>query len=162
MSILTWTQENANQSFNEEDTLWASSVDGEPAKEVYLSFINLFGSQGIFRPEDIESATLTLNATDVEKAGEIKAYLVKGATFDTATWADKIEYESDPFASADVEENGICTWDVTPLIKKAVEICTEGCPYSIALVAEDNASAGFASSEASEDSRATLVYVTGE
>ena len=119
--------------------------DGQPTKEVYLSFINLFGSQGIYRPEDIESATLTLNATDVEKAGEIKAYLVKGATFDTATWADKIEYESDPFASADVEENGICTWDVTPLIKKAVEICTEGCPYSIALVAEDSASVGFAS-----------------
>lgn len=152
----------ANQSFSENDTLWAASEGGEPTKEVYLSFVNLFGSQGIYRPEDIESATLTLDTAEIEDAGEIKAYLVHGATFDTATWNDKPEYESDVSASVEVDREGSCTIDVTPLIKKAVEICTEGCPYSIALVAENDASVGFVSSEASAESSASLVYVTGE
>ena len=69
---------NANDSFSESDTLWAASEDGQPAKEVYLSFVNLFGSENIFKPEQIQSATLTLNVSNVETAGEIKAGTLLG------------------------------------------------------------------------------------
>jgi len=150
----------ADQNFSNNETLWATSEDGESVQEVYLSFVNLFGSQGIFKPEQIQSATLTLEAVRAEKAGEIRAYLVHGATLDTATWNDKPEYIGDVFASVKVDKEGSYTIDVTPLIKKAVEICAEGCPYSIALVAEDGASVGFASSRASSGSRPVLEYVS--
>jgi len=141
-----------DQSFSDNETLWASSEDGKSVQEVYLSFVNLFGSQGIFKPEQIQSATLALDAVQVKEPGEIRAYLVHGATFDTATWNDKPQYNGDVSASVEISKEGSFTIDVTPLIKKAVEICTEGCPYSIALVAEDGASVGFASSRASSGS----------
>ncbi|HOV52095.1 MAG: hypothetical protein A4E44_00880 [Methanosaeta sp. PtaB.Bin018] len=149
-----------DQSFSDNDTLWAASEDGKSFQEVYLSFVNLFGSQGIFKPEQIQSATLALDAVQVKEPGEIRAYLVHGATFDTATWNDKPEYNPDVSASVEISKEGSYTIDVTPLIKKAVEICTEGCPYSIALVAEDGASVGFASSRASSGSRPVLEYVS--
>ena len=66
------------------------------------------------------------------------------------TWNDKSDYDSKVSSSpVDVDKEGSYTLDVTPIIKKAVETCTEGCPYSIVLVAEDGASVGFTSSEAS-------------
>jgi hypothetical protein len=51
---------------------------------------------------------------------------------------------------------------VTSIIKKAVETCTEGCPYTIVLVAEGDASVEFTSSEASKENKPTLEYVTEE
>jgi hypothetical protein len=63
---------NPSQSFSDSDTLWAASEGGKPVKEVYLSFVNLFGSQGISKPEQIKSAKLTLKATDVKAPGEIQ------------------------------------------------------------------------------------------
>ena len=51
---------------------------------------------------------------------------------------------------------------MTSIIQKAVETCTEGCPYSIILVAEDDASVGFTSSEASDENKPILEYVTEE
>jgi len=148
-----------DQSFSDNETLWASSEDGKSVQEVYLSFVNLFGSQGIFKPEQIQSATLALDAVQVKEPGEIRAYLVHGATFDTATWNDKpIQWRR--LCVCGDQQRGQLTIDVTPLIKKAVEICTEGCPYSIALVAEDGASVGFASSRASSGSRPVLEYVS--
>ncbi len=149
---------NSNESFSESDTLWAASEDGQPAKEVYLSFVNLFGSQNIFKPEQIQSATLTLDVSKVETAGEIKAYFVHGATLGTATWNDKPEYNSNVSASVEVEKEGSYTIDVTPLIQKAVEVCTEGCPYSIVLVAQDGASVGFTSAKASAEKKPVLEY----
>jgi hypothetical protein len=47
--------------------------------------------------------------------------------------------------------------DVTPLIKMAVKTCTEGCPYSIVLIADGNTSIGF-SKEAQQ--KPTLEYTT--
>ena len=44
------------------------------------------------------------------------------------------------------------------MIKKAVEVCTEGCPYSIVLVAQDGASVGFTSAEASAEKKPVLEY----
>ena len=150
---------NANQSFSDSDTLWAASADEKPIKEVYLSFRNDFGTTNVFKSEAIKSATLNLTAIQIENPGEIKAYLVEGATLEI-TWLTKPEYDSSVSAALNVEENGSYTLDVTPLIKKAVETCIEDCPYSIVLVAEDGASVGFASSEASEKNKPSLKYIT--
>ena len=154
---------NDNQSYGESDLLWVTSDNGTPVNETYLSFVNLFGSQGIFNSSQIESATLTLDAARVEETGKVTAYFFHGATLATVNWSDKGEYDSNVTAvSADIEKEGSYELDVTPIIKKAVETCTEGCPYSIVLVAEDGAFVGFTSSEASSENKPTLVYVTEE
>jgi hypothetical protein len=136
--------ENANQSFSEDNLLWATSVEGNPAKEVYISFINTFGASGIFNPEKVDSATLKLLAAKLD-----------------ATWNDKPIYNTSDSVSLNIDKEGEYILDITPLIKKAVETCTEGCPYSIALVAEDNASIGFASKE-SQEGKPVLEYTTPE
>ncbi|HNX09249.1 MAG TPA: DNRLRE domain-containing protein [Methanothrix sp.] len=148
MDVKTYVDaDNANQSFSDSDLLWAASTGGQPGKEVYLSIINLFGSQGIFKPEKISSATLTLDAAQVDKPGKIKAYFLHGATLDTTSWLDKDDYDEEVSSEpVEVEDTGSITIDVTPIIQKAVEVCTEGCPYSIVLVAEDDASIAFDSS----------------
>jgi hypothetical protein len=154
---------NANQSYEDSDLLWATSENGTPVNETYLSFVNLFGSQGIFKPEQIKSATLTLDAANVEEAGEVTAYFFHGATFDNVNWNDKAEYDSNVTSdSVEVEKDGSVILDVTSIIQKAVETCTEGCPYSIILVAEDDASVGFTSSRASDENKPILEYVTEE
>lgn len=158
MDVSTYVDaSNADMNFSENDTLQVSSADGKPVKEAYLSFVNNFGTVGVFKPDAVKSAILKLYAKNVETPGKVKAYLVHGATLDTATWNDKPEYESGVSASQDIQKDGKYTIDVTPLIKKAVEICTEGCPYSIAIVAEDNASMEF-SKTASE--KPSLEYTT--
>lgn len=143
---------NANLSFDKENLLWAASQGNQPEKLVYLSVINMFGSQGIFKPEQIAAATLTLDAAQVDKPGKVKAYYKHGETLDTTTWYDKADYDSEVSSpSLNIEKEGSYTLDVTSLVKKAVETCTEGCGYSIVIVAEDDASVGFASSGASGD-----------
>jgi hypothetical protein len=153
---------NANQSFTDSDLLWAASQGKEPTKEVYLSFINVLGTQGIFKPEQIASATLTIDAAQVDKPGNITAYFLHGAALDTMTWYDKLDYDAEVSSSpVDVEKVGSYTLNVTSIIKKAVETCSEGCAYSIVLVAEDNATVGFASSETSVNGP-VLKYETEE
>lgn len=148
---------NANFSMNN-DTLWAASADGKPEKEVYLSFVNNFGTVGVFNPDKVTSATLKLSANNVSKPGTIKAYFAHGATSEIATWNNKTEYNSSVSATLDVQKVGDYTMDVTPLIKMAVKTCTEGCPYSIALVADDGASIGF-----SKDAQSpSLEYTTAD
>ena len=154
---------NVNQSYEESSLLWVTSADGSPVNETYLSFVNLFGSQIIFKPDQIKSSTLTLNAAKVEKTGKVTAYFLHGATFDNVNWIDKGEYDSSVVSvPLDIEKEGNCTMDVTPIIKKAVETCTEGCPYTIVLVAEGGASVGFTSSKASGENKPTLKYATEE
>jgi hypothetical protein len=147
-------------SFSESVMLWATSEGGKPVNEVYLSFINLFESQNILKPDQIKSATLTLNATDVKVPGEIIAYFVQGPVLSTNSWDYKPEYDRSVFASVNVERNGSYILDVTSLIKKAVETCAKGCPYSIALVAEDDTSVGFASRESPGTNNTLLAYIT--
>jgi hypothetical protein len=155
--------DNTNQSFADSDLLWAASQDGNSTKQVYLSVINMFGTQGIFKPEQIASATLTLDVAQVDKPGKITAYYLHGETLDTTTWDDKMDYSADVSSSSvNVDKEGSYTWDITPIVKKAVETCTEGCGYSVVLVAEDNSSVAFASSEASKENMPTLEYVTEE
>lgn len=155
--------EMADQSFSDSDLLWASSQGGESSKEVYLSIINILGSQGVFDPEQIASATLTIEAAQVDRPGKISAYFLHGATLDGTAWSDKEDYDisasSDP---VDVAEEKSYSIDVTGIIRKAVETCTEGCPYSIVLVAEDDASVAFYSSESAKGEKPTLEYVTEE
>lgn len=150
------------RGFGDEDLLWVSSDDDDAINETYLSYVNLFGSQGIFNPDKIKSATLTLNVARVDDEGEIKAYFLEGAIFDTLTWKDKPEYDLN-VSSESIEirdEPRTVKLDVTPLIKKAVEVCTEGCPYTIVLVGEDDISMAFISSEASEEDKPVLEYIT--
>ncbi len=154
---------NASQSYSDSDLLWVATKDDTPLDEAYLSFKNLFGSQGIYNPDQIKSATLTLDAAKVETAGKIVAYFLEGAVFDTVTWSDKADYDRAVSSSPiEIKSEGSYTFDVTPLIKKAVETCIEGCPYSIVLVAEDGANVGFTSHEASKENMPTLVYTTEE
>jgi hypothetical protein len=148
---------NANFSMNN-DTLWAASADGKPVKEVYLSFVNNFGTVGVFNPDKVTSATLKLNAKNVSKTGTIKAYIAHGATSEITTWKDKPEYNTNVSSSLDVQKVGEYTMDVTPLIKEAVKTCTEGCPYSLVLVADDNASIGFSK----DTQKPSLDYTTAD
>lgn len=86
---------NTNQSFADSDLLWAASQDGNSTKQVYLSVLNLFGSQAIFKPEQIVSATLTFDAAKVDRPGKVTAYFLHGAALDTMTWDDKLDYDAE-------------------------------------------------------------------
>ena len=156
MDVSTYVDaSNPNASFSNNSTLLVSSADGKPMAETYLSFKNNFGSVGIFKPESISSATLTLDIQKVETPGKINAYFVHGPTFETATWADKPDYESNASSSFDVQKAGAYTVDVTPIIKKAIETCAEDCPYSIVLISND------ASVDLSKEKAPSLEYTTG-
>ncbi len=141
--------ENASTSFGEEETLWAASVEGEPVREVYLNFNNTFARVNVFSPDQIESATLMLYATDVEVPGEITIHFAEGSITDI-DWDNKLEYETDKSVSEEIDQEGEYSIDVTQLIKRAREACPEDCGYSLVLVAENDTSVGFASSESSE------------
>lgn len=159
-------------SYGDSELLWVSSGDDDDdddegsINETYLSYVNLFGSQGLFKPDQIKSATLSLNVSQVDDEGEIKAYFLEGATFDTLTWKDKAEYDlevSSESAEIDEDDKGeVIELDVTPIIKKAIEVCAEGCPYTIVLVADDDVSVAFLSSEASDEDMPVLEYITEE
>ena len=155
-----------DESYSDSDLLWVSSQDDDDASinETYLSYENLFGSQGIFNPDQIKSATLTLNVARVDDEGEIKAYFLEGATLNTLTWKDKVEYDLNASSdSVEIDEaEDVFELDVTPIIKKTVEACAEGCPYTIVLVGEDDVSVAFVSSEASDEDMPVLEYVTEE
>ncbi len=152
--------ENVNASFSDEKTLWATSEDGEPVKEVYLNFDNTFGRAGVFSPDQIKSATLTLDATDVKVPGKITVNFADGTLTDI-DWANKLEYETNESTSVDIDQAGEYSIDVTQLIKRAREACAEDCGYSLVLVAENGTSVGFASTESSEGGP-KLEYTTAD
>ena len=151
---------NANQSFSEDNLLWVASEKGNPVKEAYISFINTFGASGIFNPANVDSATLKLNASRIDAPGHVRVYLIHEAVMD-ATWNDRPTFNASNSVDLSVDKKGEYLLDVTPLIKEAVETCTEGCPYSMAIVAEDNASIGFASKE-SKEGKPVLEYIASE
>ena len=145
-----------NVSFGDNDTLWAASTDGKPVKEVYLTFDNNFGTVGAFNPDKVTSATLKLNAKNVSAPGIIKAYFIHGPTMKTVTWNDKLAYNSSVSASLDVQNVGVYSMDVTPVIREAVKACAEGCPYTIVLVADGSASVQFSK----DDQKPSLGFTT--
>jgi hypothetical protein len=142
---------NPEKSFGEEGTLWATSFDGAPEKITYLGFRNNFGTVGVTNPQEVHQASLKLQVTEVETPGTITAYFLHGATLDTITWMDQLEYDENTSSQIDVKEEGELVLDATDIVKKAVETCAEGCDFSIVLVAEDNASIGFASQETGQE-----------
>jgi hypothetical protein len=153
---------NADKSFSDEKILWATSSDGKPTNETYLGFVNSFGTAGIFSPKDVQSATLKIHVADVETAGKVTAYFLHGPTLESLTWDDRPEYDLNTNSTITVNKEGDYTLDATSIVKKAVETCTEGCPLSVVLVADDNASIGISSSKDSEANQAELSYNTAE
>jgi hypothetical protein len=153
---------NADKAFSGEKILWATSSGGTPTKETYLGFVNSFGTAGTFSPNDVSSATLKVHVADVEKPGKVAAYFLHGATLESLTWSDRPEYDNETTTTFDVSKAGDYTLDATNIVKKAVEACTEGCPFSVVLVADGDTSVGFSSSEDSGASKAELSYNTPE
>lgn len=167
MDVDTYVNMNEEeQGYGDSDLLWVSSDaddDDGSINQTYLSYVNLFGSQGIFKPDQIESATLTLNVARVDSEGKIKAYFLEGATFDTLTWKDKVEYDVNVSSkSVKIDDEDEIELDVTSIVKKAIEVCAEGCPYTIVLVADEGTSVAFVSSEASDEDMPVLQYITDE
>lgn len=145
-------KDNASTSFSEEKTLWVTSIDGAPVREVYLGFKNNFKPDVVSKLQ-IASAQLQLYPIEVRQTGNIVAYFVKDETLPTWTWEyrNKITYNESVNATVYVDKDkGECIIDVTPIIREAVAACETGCDYSIKLVAEDNVSVGFASKESGE------------
>lgn len=151
---------NANKSFSDEKVLWATSSDGKPTKETYLGFVNSFGTAGTFSPNDVASATLKIHVAEVEKPGKVSAYFLHGPTLESLTWNDRPEYDNSTRVTFDVSKEGDYTLNATGIVRKAVESCTEGCPFSIVLATDDGASVGFSSSKDSGANKAELTYNT--
>jgi hypothetical protein len=146
--------DHASESFGDSDLLWASSSGGNPVKVAYLSFVNDFVTNSVSSSDQIDAAKLSLNVAKVEKPGKITAYFIEGPTTNEATWDSKAKYETEASGFADVEAEGEYSLDVTPIIKEAIKSCPGECGYTIALVAEGDASVGFASSETCKDKKA--------
>jgi hypothetical protein len=152
---------NADKGFSSEKVLWATSAGDKPSREVYLGFINSFGTAGTFSPDDVKSATLKVHVAEVETPGKVTAYFLHGPTLESLTWTDRPEYSGNATATLNVNKEGDYSIDVTSIVRKAVEACAEGCPFSIVLVADGDASIGFSSSR-SDDKKAELTYYTSD
>jgi hypothetical protein len=109
-------------------------------------------------PQQISSASLKMYAQEVEQPGKVSLFLYDNAAMDTITWSHQPEYAEEALGTLDIQETGWQTWDATNFMKKAAEECSEGCPFSVVLVAEGNASISFASMEGSADEKAVLQY----
>ena len=145
--------ENADQSFGEESAIWAASQGGVPAKIAYLSFAGI-----TTLPQQVKSASLKMYAKEIERPGKVSLYLYDNAAMDTITWSDQPEYSAESLGSLDIQETGWQTWDATDFMKEAAEKCSEGCPFSLVLVAEGDASISFVSLEGPAEEKAVLEY----
>jgi hypothetical protein len=145
--------ENPDQGFGEDSQIWTSSQGGVPAKIAYLSFAGI-----TTLPQQVISATLKMYAKEVEQPGKVSLYLYDNAAMDTITWSDQPEYDTEAVGSLDIQEAGWQTWDATDFMKKAAEECSEGCPFSLVLVAEGDASISFVSLEGLAEEKAVLEY----
>lgn len=145
--------ENANQSFGEDATIWVASQGGEPGKIAYLSFAGM-----TTLPQQVISASLKMYVKEIKQPGKISLYLYNNAAMDAITWAEQLEHGEEALGTLDIQEAGWQTWDATDFMKKAATECSEGCPFSVVLVAEGDASISFASMEGSADEKAVLQY----
>lgn len=142
------------ETFADAETLWASSEGGEPVRISFLVY-----SEMVKLAMEIESGELRAYVTDVERPGEVTLHFYDMAVLETESWSDMSRYDEEPLATLDIRETGWATWDATSLVKKAAEECSEGCPFTVVLVAEGDASIGFASMERSDDEKAVLEYI---
>ena len=145
--------DNENQSFGEKSVLWVSSHKGEPVRMAYLTFAGMTKL-----PEQISSASLKIYVKEVERPGAVTLYLYDSAVMDIITWADQPGYDSQALGSIDIQDTGWQSWDATDFVKKTAAECSEGCPFSVVLVADEDASISFASQEGSEEEKAVLQY----
>lgn len=142
-----------NGSFGSEETLWVTSENGQPKQIAYMTFA------GITKlPPQINTGTLSVYATEVERPGKVSIYLYDQTARDIITWADQPEYESKALGSLDIQGPGWQTWNATAFVKKAAVKCSAGCPFSLVLVADNEASIGFASMEYTADEKPALSY----
>lgn len=157
-------KENANSTFADAGTLWATSSDGEPSQVAYLVFINNFGTPGagITSDSQIESATFKINVSEVANSGKVTIYLIHGGFTSEINWEDSQDLEvlNDVTLDIPIEEPGVLTVDATDLTKEAVRVCLT-CPFGFKIVADGDASIGFASME-SDGFETELEYKAAE
>lgn len=153
-------------NFGTEEILWVSSEDDEPVMESWLGFdtFTMKEALGIESTDDadiIDSATLKVYAKEVETPGEVELHFYNHGIFeDTIAWdEDKPEYDEEVDGVIDVTEEGWYEFDATSIVNKAIEECLE-CPFSVVLVAKDDASVGFASKEDSDGNAPLLTINT--
>ncbi|NMC09460.1 MAG: DNRLRE domain-containing protein [Methanothrix sp.] len=145
--------ENADQSFGEDGVIWVTSQSGQPVKIAYLSFAGMSTL-----PQQISSASLKMYVREIKRPGKVSMYLYDNSAMDTITWEDQPEYDPEALGTLDIQETGWQTWDATDFVKKAAVECSEGCPFSVVLIAEGDASISFASMEGSAEEKASLQY----
>lgn len=145
--------EEEDETFADEEILWATSEDGDPVRITFLTFREM-----VMLADQIESGELRMYVAVVDSPGEVTLYFYDMAVLETETWADLPSYDEEPLATIEIEEDGWAAWDATSLVKRAAEECSEGCPFTAVLVAEGDASIGFASMEGSDDEMAVLEY----
>lgn len=143
-----------DETFAGAETLWATSEGGEPVRIAFLVY-----SEMVKLAMEIEAGELRAYVTDVERPGEVSLHFYDMAVLETETWRDMPLYDDEPLATRNIQETGWATWDATSLLKKAAEECSEGCPFTVVLVAEGDASIGFISMEGSSDRKAVIEYV---
>ena len=147
-----------DDNFGEEDTLWVSSEDGEPVMVTWLNFMNIGGKSS----GDIESATLEIYVSDVEASGEVSVFFSKEHVFeDTLTWSDELEYDDEAVDTLEIDVVGWYTFDATEIVKMAMDQC-QSCPFSVVLMADDDATIGFTSKEGSEENKPVLEFTVFE
>ncbi|MGB3943506.1 MAG: hypothetical protein WBK88_01785 [Methanothrix sp.] len=143
-----------DETFAEAETLWASSDGGEPVRIAFLVY-----SEMVKLAMEIESGELRAYVTEVERPGAVTLRFYDMAVLETETWRDMPRYDDEPLATLNIQETGWATWDATALLKKAADECAEGCPFTVVLVAEGDASIGFGSMEGSSDKKAVIEYI---
>ena len=143
----------ADESFGSEGTLGVTSENGQTMRMAYLTF------EGMIKlPQQISSASMKIYVEEVERPGQVSLYLYDQAAMDIITWADQPEHDPEAVGTLDIQGPGWQTWDATAFVKKAAAECSEGCPFSVVLVADDNASIEFASLESSPEEQPALEY----
>jgi hypothetical protein len=144
---------NENQSFGTNDALWVTSENGQPIRIGYLTFAGMTAL-----PQQISSGNLKMNVKEVARPGKVSIYLLNHAAMDTITWRDQPEHNPEAMGTLDIQGIGWQTWEATDFVKKVAAECSEGCPFSVVLIADDDASIAFASMDSSENEKAVLQY----
>ncbi|MDD1753333.1 MAG: DNRLRE domain-containing protein [Methanotrichaceae archaeon] len=141
------------QSFGTDDTLWVASENGQPTRIAYLTFGGMTAL-----PQQISSGRLKVYVKEVERPGKVSIHLYNQAAMDIITWADQPDFDPEALGTLDIRGMGWQTWDATAFVKKAAAECSEGCPFSVVLVADDDVSIAFTSMEGSANEEAVLQY----
>ena len=153
-----------DDNFGTEEILWVSSEEDEPVMESWLYFdTNIMKeAPGIESSDDVASATLKIYAKEVEAEGEVELHFYNEGFFeDDIVWDGKPDYDEEVDGVKEVDEEGWYEFDATNTVKKAIEECPD-CPFSVVLVAEGDASVGFASKEDADGNMPVLKVTTSD